>query len=275
MSFKLMAWAAEQTTGSGVEKTVLMALADRANADTGLCCPSVARIVEQTEFKQTAVKNALASLVKKGYVTRHRRRRQDGSLGSYHYEFQRNVTTVITGTAESLIDDEPETPNGDLGTGDVSRPGTADVSHNLEGPNQEVNPLAADAATELFDELHVPVWETVTAIYGGPASKSERSDFAKTVIEIKEVLAAQAERDGVPDDVAAWARAEIERRALSVEPEYRSHHTLRNKWTQLGMKSEPVEEEDHGGYQLLPCDTCEGSGRDWRDEKLPCPTCSV
>jgi len=87
MSFQLMAWAAEQTTGSPTRKAVLLALANRANHDTLACHPSVERICEETEYGRTAVKDALRELSESGLVKRVRRRRSDGSLGTYSYEF--------------------------------------------------------------------------------------------------------------------------------------------------------------------------------------------
>lgn len=165
---------------------------------------------------------------------------------------------------------------------DAARGGRMDAAQNerdLEREIPEREEPSADAESEMvFDLLHVPVWETVAEIYGGPASKSERSDFAKTVIEIKEVLTAEAERIGVPVDLAAWAKAEIERRALSVDPAYRSHRSLRNRWAELGRKADPVEEPEEPGSGMPICSECEESAKPgtWIDEdgaEIPCPFC--
>jgi predicted transcriptional regulator len=85
MSYQLMAWACDQRTGSPTDKAVLLALANRANHDTGLCCPSVARIADETELGESTVKRALTRLVENGFVRRERRRREDGALGTYDY----------------------------------------------------------------------------------------------------------------------------------------------------------------------------------------------
>lgn len=50
------------------EKFVLVALADQAN-DDGVCWPSVSSIEKRTGFSERAVRNAIQSLSKKGYLT--------------------------------------------------------------------------------------------------------------------------------------------------------------------------------------------------------------
>lgn len=82
-----MAWASSQHTGSASRKAVLLALANRANHDTGLCCPSVERISEETEIGERTVRQALADLHADGFITRTRTRREDGSFSNYRYGF--------------------------------------------------------------------------------------------------------------------------------------------------------------------------------------------
>lgn len=131
-----MAWAAEQRTGSPTRKAVLLSIANAANYHTGRCHPSVRRICEETEFGPTAVKNALADLTAAGLIERRRRRRQDGSLGTYEYVFPHVVQA-----------DDVETGDGLPGTAGVSRPGTAGVSLNQEVLNQES--VEANASTQV------------------------------------------------------------------------------------------------------------------------------
>ena len=87
MSFQLMAWAMEQRVGSSSEKFVLVALADRANGDTGECFPKVERIAEDTQLSYSTVQRCLKALAEQGLVKRERLRRGDGSLAVYSYEF--------------------------------------------------------------------------------------------------------------------------------------------------------------------------------------------
>jgi len=44
MSFRHMAWAMETKIGDPLAKLLLVALADRADKDTGQCWPSLARL---------------------------------------------------------------------------------------------------------------------------------------------------------------------------------------------------------------------------------------
>ncbi len=129
MSFQLMAWASEQTTGSPTRKAVLLALANAANHHTGECFPAVERICEETELGDSAVRRALAALVEQGLIGRARRRRQDGSLGTYTYTFPH------VERAPDLPVPEPEPPV--RGTGGLPVRGAA---RNLEVPNRRSEP---------------------------------------------------------------------------------------------------------------------------------------
>lgn len=82
-----MGWASEQVTGSPTRKAVLLALANCANHHTGRCDPSIERLCAETELGATAVKTALTQLVADGLLSRERKRRADGSLGTYQYAF--------------------------------------------------------------------------------------------------------------------------------------------------------------------------------------------
>lgn len=63
-----MAWAARIEVGSSTRKFVLFALAERWNADTGVCWPSVRWICEFTELGERTVRRALDELEADGLV---------------------------------------------------------------------------------------------------------------------------------------------------------------------------------------------------------------
>ena len=67
MSFKAMAWASRQQTGSTHGKIVLMMLADRAS-DEGLCWPSLNTIATDCEISLSTVKRTVKVLESKGFV---------------------------------------------------------------------------------------------------------------------------------------------------------------------------------------------------------------
>lgn len=92
MSIVRVAWAMQQTTGSASRKAVLIALADCEHGETGKCCPSMETMAERLEMGVRTVRRALAELEEGGLISRERSRRQDGSLGVYHYTFRPDPT---------------------------------------------------------------------------------------------------------------------------------------------------------------------------------------
>ena len=119
MSYQLMTWASEQTTGSSTRKAVLLALANAANHHTGRCFPSVARLCTETEASEKTVRRALDELEAAGFISRERRRRDDGTLSTYEYEFP-----PVRMTASPLVTE-------------TSSPAVTVTARNQEGPNQE------------------------------------------------------------------------------------------------------------------------------------------
>lgn len=130
MSFQLMAWAAKQRTGSTTRKAVLMALANAANHHTGRCDPSIEVICQEVEAGPTAVKNALAALAQDGFVERERRRREDGSLGTYRYTFPH----LETRDGQPQPADDPGSPEITTDARRLAEPRT-----DLQELNQETN----------------------------------------------------------------------------------------------------------------------------------------
>ena len=59
--------------GDPAAKLVLLALADRADKETGQCWPSLARIAEDTELSVTTVKRRLNKLEERGLIRRDQR----------------------------------------------------------------------------------------------------------------------------------------------------------------------------------------------------------
>lgn len=85
MSVQASAWAWKTTTGSSGQRLVLLALADTAN-DTGECWPGVDHLAEKTGLSVRQVRYHLDALEGLGLLTRKRRRRPDGSMGTYRYQ---------------------------------------------------------------------------------------------------------------------------------------------------------------------------------------------
>ena len=66
------AWNAQ--CGSIAAKSVLVAMADRADSETGECWPSVAVIATRCEMTERAVYKQISALEKAGFITRRKRR---------------------------------------------------------------------------------------------------------------------------------------------------------------------------------------------------------
>lgn len=77
MSFKHMAWAMEVRIGDPLAKLLLVALADRADKETGQCWPSLSRLCEDTEMSKASVTRRLFYLEQRGFI--HRTQRDQSS----------------------------------------------------------------------------------------------------------------------------------------------------------------------------------------------------
>jgi DNA-binding transcriptional ArsR family regulator len=85
MSVRWITWAWDQNCGSAARKLLLVALADHAGEE-GSAFPGTGRLAEKTGMGNSTVRRHLDALEKDGFVTRDRRRRGDGTLGTYLYQ---------------------------------------------------------------------------------------------------------------------------------------------------------------------------------------------
>lgn len=148
MSVQLIAWAYKQRVGSPTAKIVLVTLANRANHDTGLCCPSVSRIAEEVECNEKTVRRALIMLCEKGFITRERTRRNDGTLGVYQYRFQvdNQAQPQVTESASPPVTESAQEPEEDLQPPAVANATAAPV--DIHGLVKEFVDLAREQQTE-------------------------------------------------------------------------------------------------------------------------------
>ncbi|HEY7823591.1 MAG TPA: helix-turn-helix domain-containing protein [Acidimicrobiia bacterium] len=77
MSLDLMSWAFKQPVEPG-PKLVLLALADHANGQTGLCIPGQKSLAEQCSMSVRTVQRHLITLEEEGYIRREARMRGAG-----------------------------------------------------------------------------------------------------------------------------------------------------------------------------------------------------
>ena len=84
MSLRALTWAWEQELTNPSEKLVLLAIADHAN-DDGMCWPSMSHVAERCLLSTRQIQRITEQLVHYGLLTRERRKRPDGTLGTYTY----------------------------------------------------------------------------------------------------------------------------------------------------------------------------------------------
>ena len=119
MSFQAMTWAVRQELPLR-EKMVLMMLANRVNADTGRCDPSIQRLAIDCGMSKDSVRRALVELAKRDLIEVLRRSREGVQLPN-HYR-------VLAGPEDGIgIGSDPEEAEG----GDASLRGV--VAHSEGG----------------------------------------------------------------------------------------------------------------------------------------------
>ena len=97
MSFEDISWAMDQKL-SAREKIVLIVLANRRNATTGRCDPSVERIASDAGMSKSSVRAALRSLVGAGLVTSTTRRVDSTNLPNSYSLHRLKSAPVVQNT---------------------------------------------------------------------------------------------------------------------------------------------------------------------------------
>ena len=110
MSNKWVNWAWAQECRDPSAKLVLVCLADHAGHD-GVAWPGTARLGDMTGLSSRTIRRWLDEFEDMGLITRTRRRRSNGTLGTYEYQLV-GETPVTTGQGRPLVTDDTsqETP---------------------------------------------------------------------------------------------------------------------------------------------------------------------
>lgn len=172
MSNDALSWAWRAPVKSGA-KFVLVALADHGTDHSGedwTCWPSVERLMARTGFKRTAVETHLKALERDGWLSRSRRKRQDGKLGVYVYVLHRERIT--------------EGPKTDLGS--------------VENPVDGLGITPSEAAEPCAESTHGPCAESEEAMRGIRGKPCAESAHEEPLIEplIEPSLGASAREPG-------------------------------------------------------------------------------
>jgi len=205
VSFQLLAWAVEQRTGSVSRKAVLLALANRANHDTGRCDPSVRRIADECEISENTVRACLKDLAAAGLIEVVQRKRDDGRSRTNHYSFP------MYATLQPLQGDPPTVAGGYPPTVAPEPRSTK----NLEGEPEALTVRAYDPLVgrrlkvEGHDKPQDLAWNALEAatMAAGPANGKVMKD---ALTSIRQVV-----WDWLPDGSDAATDPERYERALA------------------------------------------------------------
>ena len=198
MSVQAIGWALGQDVGTPTRKVVLIALANRVNSDTGLCCPSLKTVAKETCLAKSSVIRALHELEQAGYIQRVQRQRENGSHTSTEYRFPQltpsaRVTPPLShsGTTPSPTVTPPEP---ELRTGSKEPLAAAPrVPHNaVSGFSPKAKP-----SKDQRDE----VWDALTDIFGPALTRSAEQLRGKHVASLAE---AGATRDEIFARAKRW-----------------------------------------------------------------------
>ena len=177
MSLDLMSWAFKQPVDPGA-KLVLLALADHANGQTGLCIPGQKLLAEQCSMSVRTVQRHLITLEDGGYVRREARMRGAGrgrTSDRYYLGEQRDSS------ASQRQDDTTNATNQD------DQHDTVGVAEPEE--NRKKEPLA-DKPPESVTRKKDNLFETVAEVCGiglTTLTRTARGQLNKAAKELREI----------------------------------------------------------------------------------------
>ena len=128
MSIRATNWAIAQVV-SAIQKLVLLALAHRHHAKTGVCSPSVRTLASDTGLSERCVQYRLRELETAGLIKTHPRR-QGGAFTSNQYDLQFTHRALASRVVQ-------ETADGRDKAGGAPR-----------APNREETPLDVEGGLE-------------------------------------------------------------------------------------------------------------------------------
>jgi DNA-binding transcriptional MocR family regulator len=170
VSVQLIGWALDQEGLHHKDKFVLVALANRANSDTGLCCPSLNRIADDTALSRSTVIRSLAALEDMGYIQKVSRHRENGSSTSNEYRFP-----SVTLTRGGFQGDTPPS-----------------VTVTPPEPELRTRKEPSVAAAPRVRPRN-PIWDTLTEVFGEPTTRSAQKVRGKVCSSLSAARASPEE----------------------------------------------------------------------------------
>jgi len=187
MSLDLMSWAFKQDVHPG-PKLVLLALADHANGQTGLCIPGQKLLAEQCSMSVKTVQRHIKALEDAGLLRREARMRGEGrgrTSDRYFLGDNTGLTRQVGTTKATNQDDQCD---------------TVVVAEPEENRKEEPYASRKESTTSHKDTFDVLA--EVCGISTDNLTKSARGQLNRAAKELREVGA-------TPDEIRAKAKAYI------------------------------------------------------------------
>lgn len=167
MSVQAIGWALSQDIPTA-SKFVLVALANYAN-DKGECWPSQETIARNTSMTDRTVRTHLKLLEDRGYISRQKRRREDGFQNSdmitiIAFSSRKDIPVTKSSrklTTEPAGNSLPNQPENDCKTSRKEIPGNRQLEPSIE-PSKEPSSSSAPSGTAYPDEFEA-IWQPLNS----------------------------------------------------------------------------------------------------------------
>lgn len=123
MSFKAMAWAAEQHPPTATAKLALLMMASMADRDTNRCWPSYQRLADDCMCSRRTIASTIKSLAEDGYITVANRFNEGGQTSNI-YTLKLGRESVSANTARGVV-----SANNDTVSANMAHPPSDTVAH--------------------------------------------------------------------------------------------------------------------------------------------------
>lgn len=203
MSHQAVAWAMEVRVGDPTLKSLLVAIAHRADRTTWACWPSLDALAYDTEVSKRTIQRRLDDLVELGFIRIEKRRRSDGTQDS-------SMITITGGQIVTLS--PPVDRNGLTGGQKQGVPVDTAVHLNKQEEQEEQSiggelPLGATAPPDLEKQFFDRAVQVITSSPKDARSTaaSLRKACGMDIAKARSVL----ELSATKSDPAHWIRGHI------------------------------------------------------------------
>lgn len=143
MSLKASRWVWEHSTSAGLDRLVLLAIADHADEFGGSAWPSLTRLAEMCGMSRRSVIRSVERLVESGELERVRRGGRSGRGGmSNGYRIHLKWCQAGTSDGEALVPTGPEVVTDSHSSGDPVSPEPSRTVRTAPAARSQADPMA-------------------------------------------------------------------------------------------------------------------------------------